>query len=178
VHQPATSAVEAAVAARGGKPIAVAGISGLVRFEVAETEKRFAQRKEAADVRVWLAGTTGSGGRRRRGAGGAWAASVRDGGKEEKEKTKKKGGCEGCFRDLGAGEETFFSVAGGTEDEGISLCPAASRAVGGTYAVSNIACAVTEFVASDDSFAGWKLAVRCPAGEDADTNAVRAVCIS
>ena len=96
----------------------------------------------------------------------------------KKKRKKKKGGCNGCFRNLGSGEETIFSVEGGTENEGISLCPAGSRAVSGSLFLGNDGCVVTEFTASNDSFAGWKLAIRCPPGEDSDTNAVIAICIS
>jgi hypothetical protein len=102
-------------------------------------------------------------------------------GKKKKKRRKSKGnagGCAGCFRNLGVGEETIFAVEGGTENEGISLCPAGSQAISGSFAFGNVACVVTEFTAVDDSFTGWKLAIRCPPGEDSDTNAVRAICIS
>lgn len=95
-----------------------------------------------------------------------------------KRRKKNKGGCNGCFRNLGVGEETIFSVGGGTENEGISLCPAGSRAVSGTLFFGNVACVVNEFTALDDSFTGWKLVIRCPPGQDSDVNSVIAICIS
>lgn len=97
---------------------------------------------------------------------------------KKRKRRRNRGGCEGCFRTLGSGEEVVFAVPGGEEEEGVSLCPAGSRAVSGAFFVSNEACAATEFTASDNAFTGWKLTVRCPAGEDGDANAVVAICIS
>jgi hypothetical protein len=123
----------------------------------------------------------------RRGLVGACAAALglsglgsvaTEGRKRKRKKKRNKGGCDGCFRSLGSGEETIFTVGGGAEEEGISSCPAGSRAVSGTFFVGNVNCAVIEFAAVDNAFDGWKLTVRCPAGEDSDVNAVVAICIS
>ena len=119
------------------------------------------------------------------GAGGAALAilGLRPLATEGKKKKRRKGkgnagGCAGCFRNLGAGEETIFAVEGGTENEGISLCPEGSQAISGSFSFGNVACVVKEFTASDSSFTGWKLVIRCPPGQDSDTNAVIAICIS
>ncbi|MGH2616578.1 MAG: hypothetical protein ACRDJC_15160 [Thermomicrobiales bacterium] len=107
---------------------------------------------------------------------------VTEGKKKRKKKRKKsrgpEGGCQGCFRNLGVGEEVIFPVADGEEDEGISLCPAGSRAVSGTLFLGNSNCVVTAFTALDASFTGWKLAIRCPMGQDSEFNVVIAICIS
>lgn len=101
---------------------------------------------------------------------------------KKKRKRKKgqgsKGGCAGCFRTLGAGEEEIFSVPGGTEETGISLCPEGTRAVSGSLFMGNPGCIVVEFSPTNESFTGWQLTIRCPAGQDSDANAVVATCIS
>lgn len=125
----------------------------------------------------------------RRGLLGAGAATlatlglrpvVTEGKKKRKRKKGQgtKGGCAGCFRTLGVGQETFFSVGGGTEETGISLCPEGTRAVSGALFMGNPGCIVVEFSAADSSFTGWQLTIRCPAGQDSDANAVVATCIS
>ena len=106
---------------------------------------------------------------------------VRTAGRKKKKKRKpqgSEGGCDSCFRNLGSGEETIFAVEGGAANEGISLCPEGTRAVSGTLLLGNEHCVVTQFSALDEDFTGWKLAIRCPAGEESEVNAVVAICIS
>lgn len=96
---------------------------------------------------------------------------------KKKKKKKKRGGSTG-FSKLGRGEETIFAVGDGAQEEGESLCPEGTQAMSGAVFLANTACDIVEYGPTDDTFTGWKVAISCPEGAEAEVNAVVAVCIS
>jgi hypothetical protein len=74
------------------------------------------------------------------------------------------------------GPEEVFVIAEGAADEGVSLCPAGSMAIGGSVTIFNSNC---HMVASNRTASGdgWRGRGRCESGQPSNANTVQAICL-